>query len=385
RGDVPAAGVQLNTSAQQLLYASSIGVSGLSLAVLALALHALSRRRVDERTRLVAIALACLGTPLYAYATSFYGHVPAAALLTAALEALDPRAPRARLPLAGFCLGAAVGCEYLTAVPGAVLASFAVLHGPRDARARRVSELALGALAPVLVLAGYHQLCFGAPWLTGYSHLANPEFVSGHQRGLLGIGLPTLEALVGLLVSPRRGLFVVAPVAIVGVVGLVVAARHGAIRDASAGPPEEPIPPPDRLPAVALAALVALFLANAGYYMWWGGAAIGPRHLVPMLPALALGIAQAWSWPRARPWVAALGVLSIGLVLALTAVGLEAPESGNVLFDYALARLSRAEVSALPSATNLGLLLGLPPLLSLVPWFVWLVLVGRVLWIRSAP
>jgi hypothetical protein len=72
-------------------------------------------------------------------------------------------------------------------------------------------------------------------------------------------------------------------------------------------------------------------------------------------------------------------------VLALTAVGLEAPESGNVLFDYALARLSRAEVSALPSATNLGLLLGLPPLLSLVPWFVWLVLVGRVLWIRSAP
>ncbi|MFO0715114.1 MAG: hypothetical protein U0353_35075, partial [Sandaracinus sp.] len=143
RGDVPATRVQLNTSAQQLLYASSIGVSGLSLAVLALALHALLRRRVEERTSLVAITLACLGTPLYAYATSFYGHVPAAALLTAALEALDPRAPRARLPLAGFCLGAAVGCEYLTAVPGAVLASFAVLHGPRDARARRVSELAL--------------------------------------------------------------------------------------------------------------------------------------------------------------------------------------------------------------------------------------------------
>ena len=33
---------------------------------------------------------------------------------------------------------------------------------------------------------------------------------------------------------------------------------------------------------------------------------------------------------------------------------------------------------------NLGLLLGLPPLASLVPWLVWLVALGVVLWRRTA-
>ena len=40
--------------------------------------------------------------------------------------------------------------------------------------------------------------------------------------------------------------------------------------------------------------VIGFYLAlNSGYYMWDGGAALGPRHCVPMLPFLALGLVAA--------------------------------------------------------------------------------------------
>lgn len=371
RGDVPATRVQLSTSAQQLLYASAVGVSGVAFLVLGLTLFDLLRRRYDARTSLVATVVVCVGTPIFPYATSLYGHVPAAAFLTLALHSIDPRG-QPRPTLAGLCLAAAVGCEYITAVPAAVIAGFALLSAPAGARVRRVLELVAGALPIVAVLGAYHHVCFGAPWRTGYSHLSNPVFVSGHQRGLMGIGIPSLEAMGGLLVSTRRGLFYLAPIAALAVAGLALPRSAGA-------------PDVDRMPLVGALALGALFLANAGYYMWWGGASAGPRHLVPMLPVLALGVARTWQHPRARPVVLALGALSIVLMVAFTSVGIEAPETGDAIFDFVVPRLRAGEIAALPSATNLGLLLGLPPLLSLVPWLAWFVVVGRILWQRSAP
>jgi hypothetical protein len=402
RGDVPATRVQLSTSAQQLLYATAVGVSGTAFVVLALQLHAMLRRRHDARTSLVATVLVCLGTPIFPYATSLYGHVPAAAFLTTALAALDPRRepagdpPASRLALAGLCLAGAAGCEYITAVPGVLIGLYAVLSGGPRQLPRRAALVLVGALPIVLLVGGYHHVCFGAPWRTGYSHLTNPLFVSGHQRGFMGIGLPSPEALVGLLASPRRGLFYVAPVALLGVAGLALRGRSSPPTASGAAPaasvegaasPASVRPSPlgaEPIVSVGALALLALFLANAGYYMWWGGASAGPRHLVPALPVLAFGLARLWERPRAGALLLGAGALSIAVMVAFTAVGIEAPETGDAIFEFLLPRLRAGEVSAFPSATNLGILLGLPPLLSVLPWLAWLVLVGRVLWQRSA-
>lgn len=377
RGETPAVRVELSPSAQQLLYATSLGVSGASLVVLALHLYAMLRRRHDARTALVATTLVCLGTPIYPYATSFYGHVPAAALSLVALAALDgPRASH-RLALAGACLAAAVGCEYLTIVPGSVIAAYAIAAGEPSERLSRLARLALGALPLVALLGAYHTVCFGAPWSTGYAHLANPTFVAGHARGVMGLGLPSPSAMAGLLVGTRRGLFYVAPISLLGVIGLF-----------SPAPLAEAATPrwlgPDPVVRVGAFALIALYLANAGYYMWWGGSAAGPRHLVPALPVLGFGLARLWQRPRARAPIAIVGALSIAIMLGVTAVGIEAPETGDVIFDFVLPRLSRGEISSLPSATNLGLLLGLSPIASLVPWLLWLIVLGTVLWRRTA-
>lgn len=382
RGDVPAVHVTLNTSAQQLLYATAVGVSGASFVVLALHLFAMLRRRHDARTALVATTLVCLGTPLLPYATSLYGHVPAAALLTVALASLDPmRTSAPRLALAGLCLASAAGCEYITAVPGAIVGAYGVAAGGRSEVLSRAARMVLGALPAIVVVGAYHDACFGAPWTTGYAHLTNPAFVAGHTRGLMGIGLPDPSALAGLLLSPRRGLFYLAPIAAVGAAGLVLPSEISA--SAPAGSRALRWLGPDPIARVGAIALLALYLANAGYYMWWGGASAGPRHLVPTLPVLGFGLAQVWRRPRARPLVVALGALSMLVMLGLTSVGIEAPETGDAIFDFVLPRVRAGEISALPSATNLGLLLGLPPLPSIVPWIVWLLVVGRILWRRT--
>ena len=104
---------------------------------------------------------------------------------------------------------------------------------------------------------------------------------------------------------------------------------------------------------------------------------------MPALPVLAFGLARVWEREKARPFVFVAGMVSVLGMLGITAVGIEAPETGDVIREFVLPRLRAGEISAFPSATNLGLLFGLPPFLSLVPWLAWLAIFGRILWRRA--
>jgi hypothetical protein len=303
------------------------------------------------------------------YATSFYGLAVAALFLLGAI-ALVTKSSRKRRHhrLAGACVALAAGCEYLTLVPGLVVAASVVVGRPRAEGRRAAVDLALGAALPVAIVAAYHWACFGAPWRTGYSFLAQPTFVEGHSGGLMGIHMPRLAAMAGLLFGSRRGLFFVAPAALVGVVALVAHAwRTG-----------------DRTSRICVAAAAAMLLVTSGYYMWWGGAAAGPRHLVPVLPVLGFGFAAAWGSSKLRPVLCVLAVASCVMLLALTAVGLEAPEHGNVWTEYVWPNLARGRLARIPGASNLGLLVGLRRLASLLPLAAWTAL-GFAWLARQAP
>jgi hypothetical protein len=156
----------------------------------------------------------------------------------------------------------------------------------------------------------------------------------------------------------RRGFFYVSPVALLA---LLFAARVAVRRR-------------DWAVGALLSVLLGLLFLNAGYYMWWGGAAAGPRHLIPGMAAVAVGVALlAGARPRWVRWVTgALAILSIANAIAVTAVGLEAPERRDLLKEYAWPTLAKGRVSALSGASNLGIKLGLPPLASLAPIVVWL-------------
>jgi hypothetical protein len=130
---------------------------------------------------------------------------------------------------------------------------------------------------------------------------------------------------------------------------------------------------PDVRHAFALAAL-ALFFVNASYYMWWGGAAFGPRHLLPVVPLAAYGIARACSDRGARVLTFLLATVSFANVLSGTMVGLEAPERGNVLSEFAWRHLEAGQVAAMSGSSNLGLQLGLPALATFGPLLAWLLI-----------
>jgi len=83
-------------------------------------------------------------------------------------------------------------------------------------------------LVPALL---YHQLAFGAPWLTGYTFKADTGFQAIHARGVLGVSLPSLEALWGVLFSARRGLFFFSPILLLAPIGLWQIFRRRRFRD----------------------------------------------------------------------------------------------------------------------------------------------------------
>jgi hypothetical protein len=218
-------------------------------------------------------------------------------------------------------------------------------------------------VVPALVIAAYHTACFGAPWRTGYSFIVHPDF-AGQGTGVLGIQLPRLSVLASLLFGRRRGLFYVAPITAVGLVGMFYALRKKTA---------------DWLVPVALAAFGALLVVNAGYYMWWGGAAAGPRHLVPALGFMAIGVARALATPRVRYPVLGVALVSILAMLLLVGVGIEAPEQGDIMLDYAWRSFRAGDLSRLSGASNWAISAGFPPGGSLGPLLAWWIIGGRYL------
>jgi hypothetical protein len=362
----PTARITVNRSFQRGLYVCSLATAGLAGVGLGLVLFELLRRRVTGQAALIGATLTVLATPLFPYATSFYGHSVAALFLSSALFLLETRPARSwHARCAGACLVASVGCEYLSAVPAAALFVVALVARPRAERAKLVLDVALGGLLPAALIGGYHWACYGAPWKTGYSFIVDEQFARGHATGFLGVRLPELTALWGLSFGQRRGLFYVAPLALLACLGWLAQLRQK-----------------DWTVVAGALGFTGLLLVNSSYYMWWGGAAAAPRHLVPALGFLALGFPWLWSKVRWRWLTLAVAAVSFANMLALTAVGLEGPERGDALFDYVYNRFLAGKLAMMSGASNLGIELGLVRGGSLALLCVWLV-VGAYILLRQ--
>ena len=337
----------------------------------------------DERSRRLATGASLiwvLATPAFGYACGFYGHQLTAALLFAAfaLVVLVPSS-RGLALLVGSLLGWAVLAEYTAAGPVLAL----VLWASWRRGLRFAAAVTLGGLPWAAVLAGYHTLAFGGPLATGYDFVYRPEFAEGMAVNY-GLGAPDLAVVLQLCFGSYRGLFYLAPVLLLAVWGLGLRLAGTALEPATTPVTGSAATSAERGEAglrrgdwLLVAAMVVYYLLlNSGYYMWDGGASLGPRHMVPALPFLALAIGPALCRLPVASLV--LACLSSVQIVLITAAGPEAPGHGNPLWSYALPRLFAEAPPG--TATNLGRLLGLPGPLSLLPLALvwWLLLVpGR--------
>ena len=328
----------------------------------------------DRRLASFAGLIWLLATPALGYACGFYGHQLVADLLLAsfALVVLGDHhqrlAPSVGLAI-GTLLGWAVLTEYTAAVPVALLVAWASWR--RDARFG--AWICAGGLPWALVLAGYHTWAFGGPLKTGYDFVYLDEFAEGMAVNY-GIGTPQLDVLAQLLFGSYRGLFYLSPVLLLAAWGLGVRLWLGTEAletDTSEDASGDPALRRGDL-GLGLAIIAYYLLLNSGYYMWDGGASLGPRHCVPMLAFLCLGLGPALRQvPRAT---AILGVVACAQIVLITAAGPEAPSHGNPIWAYAYPKLM-AGISV-NGATTLGRLLGLSGPWSLVPllalwWLLW--------------
>jgi len=304
-------------------------------------------------------------TPAFAYAGAFYGHQLSAACLFIAfylvfMETMGTKSLSTRSLLAvGLLLGYSVVTEY----PSILIVGILFLYTFYLLSDRR--RIAWVILTGALVAAGwmaYNTAVFGSPLELGYGH--SELWTEQHHTGFMSLTQPHWGAIWGITFSPFRGLFVLSPLLLLAVPGFVLWCRSGEHR------PEF---------WIALASVLAMFLFNSSSVMWWGGFAVGPRYLLPMLPILF--VFREW---QNRVWVRVLSIVLFAWSLIAT-WGLTLAEQAfppdtlrNPLVEYAWPNWQMGNI-----ARNLGMFLHLPGVISLLPLLVGVTVLLAALWFLS--
>ena len=300
-----------------------------------------------ERPLFVALAYG-LGSGACIYSTQFMGHQLGAVLGISHFligRRFSTDTPPGRVAIAGILAGFGAIVDYFSIPIHVVLT---VRHAFRIRKPVQWAAFVSGVIGAFWPLAAYNQLAFGNPLSIGYGHMALPEFRDHHAIGLYGVDRPRASVLVGLLFSPRKGLFWLSPFLLLAPVGFLLMVRSVRWRG-------------DGWTMVAATAAMILFASSI--VDWSLGWTFGPRALVPLLPFLATGVMVAVEHSRGlRVWFLALSALSIAFALGATFT-LPAFEFdlANPLKQQVLFLLERGLVSS-----NFGTEMGLAGLTSLI-------------------
>ena len=294
---------------------SAVLITGLLGALAGVALWALGRALTgDAHAALFGAVGYALGTPIWGWSTTLFGHAAVAHLWVIAIWAIwsgtQGTALRGRALVAGAALGWAVAIEYQALLGGAVIALWALTRlWRRPGAVAAMGLAAAGGLTALLAIIDYNLLAFGSVFRLGYQGVVGFD---GMNQGLFGLTYPKGDVLFALLFGLRRGLIWVAPVLVFAVLGLA------------------PLFARARGLAVMLVTLSAVvLLVNAAYVYWDGGFSTGPRHSVPAIAPLAIALAPAWArlrGPVMRAAALALLALSVAINLIIAAAEIFAPE-----------------------------------------------------------
>jgi len=329
--------------------------------------HWLLRRGYGPVVAVYSVLAVGLASPMWAYATLFWGNALASMCLVFAASSVDRliHSPRSRpmctlAGLAGMAAGGAVVTEFPTAPMAAALAVVLLLNQrPLALYLGRLSCFGLGALIAACVLGIYNYAAFGSPFHLGY---ASVEGFDGMKRGLFGVTFPSAEAIAGVLWGPRS-LLLTAPLLPLGLIGHLIALVRRQHRVMS---------------MVALVFSIYPILLNTSYAYWDGGWTYGPRHMSTALPFMGIGLASLYAACTRSLRIAAWSALAGGIFLTLMAVsvhGMTPYTPKNPLPDlywasFKLGRFARHNgwVETGGPATNIGIALGIPNSLSLYPF-----------------
>lgn len=399
-----------------LTYLTTLLTVSLPSALAAVAVYSvLNRLSGDRYFSALAVVAIWLGTLAFPFSTLFFSHQLVASLLAIAFyllfkvgrgEVKPGNLQLFYIGCAGLLVSLSVAAEYPTAllvVPLSIY-TFWVIIRSRPLFKDRVwlgGSWILGGLVGASALLSYNIAAFGSPFYIPYEAYAKAgaTFSQTYSHGFLGIrwlGLRHfLQALATITVSPQIGMLYVGvqgwrvyacnPVLWLSLPGFVIMIWR---RDLRA----------EGLLVAAMTGIYILFITSYGSsaYDWSGAVYFGSRHLIPLLPFLALPL--CFGARRFRFVFYPLLAISIFYMLLDTAIEPRVPipspnpARDSLLPDYLRGRFAQ-NTSVLfdghrnlikdSTAFNLAKLAGLPGGYQLAPLMLWWLLAGGLLVIQS--
>lgn len=286
---------------------TTAGSAGLMLGIAAVVLLQVLRRFVAENTaRLVTLVLA-LATSLFTYATTLFSHTIAASFIAIALLAIlrENKVRRNVWPDygAGLAAGAAIACEYTSAIIVAVLLMYVLRLGYAKA-----GRFMTATLLPLLMIPLNNVIISGSPFMLAYYQVpAFNTYVDAHSSVLefFRIDALSLTNMAWILFSEKRGLFFWSPFLWLAFPGFIVLWKKSR-----------------SLTLTILGACVLHILYASSISIWDGGWSLGPRHLTTLIPLLSIPVAIGFvTYPK---FGRVLGILSL---LLTTLAALSDPQT----------------------------------------------------------
>jgi hypothetical protein len=277
--------------------------------------------------------------------------------------------------LVGSLLGWAIIGDFQAAIIVIALIAYYLYILWRNRKYRHLHSIVwsiTGGSLPLLLQLGYNKLCFGDFFAMGYINDSDPSFHSAFSQGFMGIHWPNLQAIYYMTLHPTMGIFWQSPVLCLSILGaFLLFLKHRYQAEA----------------ILAITVISSYLIILSGFYSWWGGFAVGPRYLIPMLPFFCIFLVFI---PKRLTWsLALLSLISFGQMLIAAASSVQAPDtwvsrigtqgffSYSNIYSFCLNRLEKGNFTQ-----NLGYrIFGLWSWNSLIPFLVVIgAFIGFIFW-----
>jgi len=325
------------------------------------------------------------GTTAFAYSTILYTHQIAAAFSFIPFYIVfvlknNKANSFSSLFLSGLLAGYSVITEYPCIFVWLILFLYIIFLFSDDKK--YVFFFLMGSSIPAIILLFYNYLCYGNPILFSYfSHfVSNADVQSGLKGTAKTISFPSIEILYKITFDPYRGIFFYCPFLLIFFPGIYFFLRKEGISKEF---------------LLSIIIILYYFVFNASYRYWYGGLSLGPRHLVATIPFMVL---LSSFFIKQYPKISICGVLvSFFFMLMAVSVTPETPYGHkNPLMEFYFKNFfdSNLSLNKTPifrtnisrdtfNSYNLGTLLHLPDILSLVPFYL-IIIIGTVSFVSKA-
>jgi hypothetical protein len=228
--------------------------------------------RPDARYIPYFVFLHLFGTIAFTYSGQFISHYLLGIFLFCSVYYLNEYwsgAAAKNILFAGLFSGICLLMEFPAVLPVGVIGLFA-LFTTRTLHHRIL--FVLSVLPFIFLILIYNYLIFGTPWDVTYRHMTHSFHVSQHAQGIVGMGIPKIAALYGLLFSRHHGMFFISPFLLLSIPGFFRMITSDTW---------------SRAGKLFLGIVITTILTYSAFSYWIAGWNFGPRYITPALPFLS--------------------------------------------------------------------------------------------------